>query len=306
MKKRFLLLFVLLAGCATEQVEERNIVKEHPVFATEKHEKQPVYWEVQLEDTWNETTYPIVMNDFGYLIDSQFDEEAIETLASELAAQIDSPMIPAKLSEDGTLIPGKPRVILNEQKLKEQLQSLSIGTEKIEMPIEVTEPNIKEEEITSLDKNLIGQFTTRFNPHVTGRAHNIYLSAKEINNVILGPGDTFSFNLVVGERTKERGYKEAMEIVNKEFVLGIGGGICQTSSTLFNAVDEANLQMIERYTHSRNVGYVAPGRDATVSWGGPDFRFSNPHPFPIIIRSHVDLNSGSITISVYTNKEIEI
>ena len=81
--------------------------------------------------------------------------------------------------------------------------------------------------------------------------------------------------------------------------MGIGGGICQTSSTLFNAVDQAGLEMIERYTHSREVGYVPAGRDATVSWGGPDFRFRNPFSYPVLIRSSVDKQRGEIQVTVH-------
>src|SRR5699024_7430780 len=127
---------------------------------------------------------------------------------------------------------------------------------------------------------------------------NIVLSAEAISGIVLGQGDSFSFNDVVGERTAERGYKEALEIVNKEFVLGIGGGICQTSTTLFNAVDQVGVEIIERYTHSRDVGYVERGRDATVSWNGPDFRFVNPHPFPILIRASVNLEAGELRLIV--------
>ncbi|GAE25675.1 vancomycin B-type resistance protein VanW [Halalkalibacter wakoensis JCM 9140] len=83
--------------------------------------------------------------------------------------------------------------------------------------------------------------------------------------------------------------------------MGIGGGICQTSSTLFNAVDKAGLEMIERITHSRDIGYVAPGRDATVSWGGPDFRFKNPHSYPILIKSEVNVNSGELVVRVHSH-----
>ncbi len=84
--------------------------------------------------------------------------------------------------------------------------------------------------------------------------------------------------------------------------MGIGGGICQTSSTLYNAVEGAGLEMIERYSHSREVGYVPAGRDATVSWGGPDFQFKNAHQFPVILRTEVSHEQGELTIKVLSHK----
>lgn len=299
MRRIFFFLFLFLAGCHIERVE-KVVMSDHPVFFSEIESKIPVYWQVELEDDWNRQKHVIVMNEFGYLETGELDDEALRTLARELASSIDTPMVPAKRGEDGRLLPGSPRVILNEAAFIEKLKNLPPGTETMKLPIETTEPNVEEADLAHIDERIIGSFTTTFNPSVTGRAHNIYLSAREINNVVLGPGDTFSFNAVVGERTKERGYQEALEIVNQQFVVGIGGGICQTSSTLFNAVDEAGLEIIERYTHSRDVGYVAKGRDATVSWGGPDFRFKNPHSYPVLIRANVDKVNGEITVTVHT------
>lgn len=303
MKKSWFFLLICLAGCYEQEVEA-SLVREHDVFLLEESlQKVPVRWALELQDTWNEKSYPIVMNDFGYFREDAYDEEAFRQLAGEIAAEIDTSMLPAKWTKEGKLIPGKERVVLDEDKLVEQLKSLDVGISDLTLPIHVTKPNVTEEDLIGIDEQIIGEYRTNFNPYVEGRSHNIFLSAEEISNIVLGPGDSFSFNEVVGERTASRGYQEAMEIVNKEFVVGIGGGICQTSSTLFNAVDKAGVEMIERFTHSRNVGYVAEGRDATVSWGGPDFRFSNPHSFPILIRSHVDLKKGEIAITVHTHKE---
>ncbi len=303
LKKSWFFLVVFLTGCLQQQ-EEASMAREHSPFLTvESLSKLPVYWSVQLKDTWNDTSYPIIMNDFGYFRADAYDEAAFRALASEMAAQIDTPMLPAKRDGEGNLIVGKARVILDEAKLVEQLQALEVGATEMDLPIHVTEPNVREEDLIGIDERIIGEFTTSFNPSVKGRAHNIFLSAEAISDVVLGPGDSFSFNQVVGERTKSRGYQEAMEIVNKEFVVGIGGGICQTSSTLYNAVEQADVELIERFSHSRHVGYVAEGRDATVSWGGPDFRFSNPHSYPILIRSNVDLKRGKISVTVFTHEK---
>src|SRR5690606_24482567 len=113
---------------------------------------------------------------------------------------------------------------------------------------------------------LIGQYVTYYNSRNKNRSHNISLAAKSINNYVLFPGEVFSFNKVVGQRTISKGYMRAKVIVRGEFSEGIGGGICQVSSTLYNAADHAGLKIMQRYSHSRSVPYVPPGRDATVNW----------------------------------------
>ncbi|ARK30257.1 VanW family protein [Halalkalibacter krulwichiae] len=302
---KFVFVFItllLLAGCnGFAFAENPKIVAAHSsYFVNEVKAKAPVYWPVELIDEWNDTVHSISMNDYGYLFSEKIDNESLSQLASKLASQIDSPMENARVKPNDEFDPGKKRVILSESELVESLLNLEVGTKELILPIYVTEPTVTKNDITGIEQRKIGEFKTFFNPSVTGRSQNVLLSAEAISGIVLGPGDSFSFNQMVGERTRERGYQEAMEIVDKEFVMGIGGGICQTSSTLFNAVDKAGLEMIERYTHSREIGYVPTGRDATVSWGGPDFRFSNPHPYPVIIRSNVDLQKGELLVSVHT------
>ncbi|MFC0559828.1 VanW family protein [Halalkalibacter alkalisediminis] len=304
MKKKLLIVPLLfLAGCTNSVwAEDPKVVSVHSsYFVSETKEKPPVYWPVQLKDEWNKAVHTVSMNDYGYLFSQQVDEESLRQLVSDLARQIDTPMENPRLKPNGEFIPGKERVILSEQELMDQLLELEVGTKELVLPIYVTEPAVSENDLQGIENKKLAEYTTYFNPSVTGRAKNVLLSSEAISGIILGPGDSFSFNQTVGERTRERGYQEAKEIVNKEFVMGIGGGICQTSSTLFNAVDHAGLEMIERYTHSREIGYVPEGRDATVSWGGPDFKFKNSNSFPVLIRSHVDLNRGEIQVSVHTH-----
>ncbi len=117
-----------------------------------------------------------------------------------------------------------------------------------------------------------------------GRNTNIELAAAAINNYLLFPGEIFSFNKAVGPRTMERGYELAPIIVGSSVVPGLGGGICQVSSTLYNAVLEAELEVVERYPHSQPVGYVPPGRDATVS-DYLDFKFQNNRDRVVMIKT---------------------
>ncbi|WP_052350123.1 VanW family protein [Virgibacillus sp. SK37] len=146
----------------------------------------------------------------------------------------------------------------------------------------------------------LGNYVTYYKENNKERSHNISLAANAINNYVLFPGETFSFNKVVGERTKEKGYKRAPVIVKGELAEDIGGGICQVSSTLFNAVDLKGIQIVERYAHSREVPYVPPGKDATVSWWGPDFVFKNMYNQPILIRA--SSKNGKMNIRVYSSE----
>ncbi len=135
---------------------------------------------------------------------------------------------------------------------------------------------------------LIGEFSTRFvfrTPDTRDRAHNIILASNKIDGVTLKPGEIFSYNGTVGQRTESNGFREAHAIVNKVMVDEIGGGICQVSGTLHAAAYYAGLEMIERHSHSRASTYIAPGLDATVDWGSLDLKIRNPFPFPVTFRT---------------------
>lgn len=229
-------------------------------------------------------------------------EKEIKKLAVDLGNQFDRPMVPVKLS-NGELTNGISRVVVDEKKLVDSLQNIRALDNKIPLPLEENSPNVTTASVKGIDEVVIGSYKTTFNAGVTGRTENISISANTINQIVLGPGDRFYFNLVVGERTPARGYQKALEIVDKEFVEGIGGGICQTSSTLYNAVAQAGLEILEVNSHSKAVGYVPVGKDATVSWGGPDFKFMNNKDYPVMIKTIVNKSSGSIEVQVTTSKQ---
>lgn len=143
----------------------------------------------------------------------------------------------------------------------------------------------------------LGTCTTSFARSNTNRNTNIQLATKACNGYVIEPGATFSFNTVVGQRTAARGYKEAGVYVNGQTDTGIGGGICQVSSTLFNAALEANMTIVARRAHSLPVSYLPRGRDAAVSWGGPEFKFKNPYDYPVMIGTYYD-KGGKLTMSI--------
>ncbi len=173
----------------------------------------------------------------------------------------------------------------------------------IEVPLVSITPPLTTSDLEKITEKRLGTYTTRFNPAHTNRTQNIRRSLEAIDYHVVDVGEVFSFNKVVGPRTIERGYLPAPVIVQGEYTEGVGGGICQTSSTLYNATDQAGLRIIERVSHSREVTYVPPGRDATVSWGGPDFRFQNQLNGPILLAGKME--NGKITIDVYSSNNTD-
>lgn len=144
---------------------------------------------------------------------------------------------------------------------------------------------------------LRAQFSTEYPDSSAERKHNIRLAAKSLDNVFVDAGGEFSFNKTVGERTVSRGYKTAKIIVKGEFVEGVGGGVCQVSTTLYNAVLLAGLDVCEVHQHSLAVGYVEPSFDAMVNSGSADLKFINRTHNPIIIRVKAD--DKAITVKIY-------
>lgn len=146
----------------------------------------------------------------------------------------------------------------------------------------------------NLFKDVLGEYTT----YVSGssvRRNNVRLAGIKCNKIML-PGETFSYNDTVGQRTTANGFGKAAAYVNGETVDEVGGGVCQASSTLYNAVLYANLQVVERTNHTYISSYVPLGRDATVSWGGPDFKFKNNTDYPIKI---VVSYNGRLNVKIY-------
>lgn len=145
---------------------------------------------------------------------------------------------------------------------------------------------------------VLGTYTTSYSTSQKNRCTNIRLSATAISGKILQPGEVFSFNSVVGQRTTARGYKVAHVYSGGKVEEGVGGGICQVSSTLFNAALLSNMTITSRTCHGLPVGYLPAGRDATVSWGGPEFKFKNPYSFPVKITASYDSSRGTITCNI--------
>lgn len=174
--------------------------------------------------------------------------------------------------------------------------------ESYSIPLKITVPKVTTNNIGSeAFPNLLATYSSSFNAGNTNRTTNIKLASNKINGTVLMPGDVFSYNKTVGQRTAAAGFKSAGVYSGGQVTTGIGGGICQVSSTLYNSVLLSNLDIVERCNHGFNPGYVPAGRDATVSWGGPDFKFKNTRNYPIKIVSTV--SGGTITTKIFGVKE---
>ncbi len=181
-------------------------------------------------------------------------------------------------------------------------EMLKEDKEEYVIPLIITKPKVTIDQLgEEAFPDLLGTFTTRYDVSDVDRSTNLRLACQKINGTVLLAGETFSYNKVVGERTISAGYKNAKIYEAGQVVDGLGGGICQISSTLYNAVLYANLEIVERRNHQFVTSYVPAGRDATVVYGSTDFKFKNTRQYPI--RVVATANAGIATVSIYGIKE---
>ena len=166
------------------------------------------------------------------------------------------------------------------------------------LPVETVSPEVTLESLMT-DKQLLATFSTKMSRD-DNRIINIQLACESINGYVLQPGEEFSFNTVVGNRTKSRGYKEAGVIVGGDRLdAGIGGGICQVSGTLFNAAIMADMEIVTRFRHSFELSYLGRGRDATVDYGRKDFVFKNTTDQPVTIMMFANAETLEVCAQFY-------
>lgn len=194
-------------------------------------------------------------------------------------------------------------VIVNEGKKgarvsKEAIrEKISAGKKTFEMDVEIIEPNVSKDYLESIIfKDVLGSYSTRFSLSNPGRANNIKLAAQSINNTVIAPGEDFSFNKVVGQRTYANGYADANVYIGGKIEQGVGGGICQVSSTLYSAQLLADLETVKRHNHMFTVSYLPLGQDATVAWNSVDYVFKNSTEYPIKIKATVSNDVHHIQI----------
>ncbi|UOQ44251.1 VanW family protein [Halobacillus salinarum] len=242
--------------------------------------------------------------DFLLKLEPFIDQEKTQKFVEKLDKRISEDPVNAKIGESGEIISGVNGYKIHQKELTEQLYAFLYSGKQAEIRIPklAVHPKVDSELLAEIRTKQIGHYVTYFNSNNEERSHNIRLASEALDSHVVFPGEVFSFNKVVGKRTKEKGYRNAPVIVKGEVTEGIGGGICQVSSTLFNSVDKAGVKVMERYSHSKQVPYVPPGRDATVSWYGPDFTFKNQYNQPLLIRSKV--YGGQMSITIYSSEVI--
>ena len=234
-------------------------------------------------------------------VDAPFEVIPGQELDLEAAAQeLNAEPSPARYDiPTGKVIDGQIGVSLDPQAAAFALEAAAPG-ETIRLPADVTYPSMTAEELEAvLFRDVLGTVTTKVGG-TSVRRKNVRLAGECCNGVVLNDGDIFDYNEVVGKRTTARGFGAAPAYVNGETVETVGGGICQVSSTIYYATLLANLEIVERYAHRYAPSYITWGMDATVSWGGPEFRFKNNTGYPI--RLDVKYENNRITVDVVGTK----
>lgn len=214
----------------------------------------------------------------------------VETDLSALAkfvADSSGPILPARVRfVDGQIVrtPETAGIALDTDSLPSLLAAATAADGVVDLPVTEAPKTVPDRMLAKIT-GVIGEHATRFSAGQVSRSWNIRLAAEKLDGVIVMPGEEFSFNQTVGERTARRGYREAGVYVQGRHDVGIGGGICQVSGTLYNAALLANLQITRRSNHSMPVPYLPVGRDAAVDYNSLDLRFRNSLSSPIAISS---------------------
>lgn len=223
-----------------------------------------------------------------------------EQLAGDLVRQPRDAGFRITADDRVEIVPGEEgRVIDIDRLYDEVLASLDwTYPHPIPLPVRTVPPEHTVEDIEAMGlKGLLASYTTSFDPSLVNRSYNISVAAAAMDNLLVPPGEVVSFNAIVGPRDSTAGYREAPIIIDNQFEDGMGGGVCQVSSTLYNAVLLANLEIVERANHSLPVTYVPVGLDATVVYGAVDFKFKNNTGSYIFIKRSI--GRGRLTFKVY-------
>ncbi|MDL2274004.1 VanW family protein, partial [Oscillospiraceae bacterium OttesenSCG-928-G22] len=225
------------------------------------------------------------------------EEIDVNALYSEVYVEPEN----AKLDTSGdepTVIPHVTGISFDKADASSRLRG---ATGKVEIPLVLTEPELSEEMLrATLFQDLLATYTTKLNAANLPRTKNVRLAANSISGTILNPGDIFSFNGIVGQRTRDRGYGDASVYTATGIEDDLGGGICQVSSTVHLAALRADMKIVSRANHSYTVVYAPLGEDATVYWGSLDYKFENSQTYPIKIVAFQQ--SDYITVQIWGTK----
>lgn len=225
---------------------------------------------------------------------------SIEDISSKINKEVSNAKVSISSSGNINVVPaviGKTVDIeASTKSILDMIQSKS--NEKLNLVVNIKDPKISTVQAQSVN-TLLAEHTTRYTLSPEGRATNIALSARSTSDILLMPGEEFSYNNLTGPRSKANGYKDAGVIVNGKIEQGTGGGVCQTSTTLYNAVLFSGLKITDTQNHSIASSYAPIGQDAMVTDGYSDLKFVNPYNHPIYIKNII--GNGTVTSRVYGN-----
>jgi vancomycin resistance protein YoaR len=269
------------------------------------------------------STFTFGDSDLIKLLDpkSGYKDSAIDDVTQDIAQKIDRDpqnpkfnFLPAQAGGGGRVSQFQPAldgIKLDNENLKTQLLTSLVHLENsddktlsFDIPVIRTPPEVTTDKTNNLGiKELIGRGTSTYYHSIPSRIHNIALAASRINGILVKPGEIFSFNDALGDVSEFTGYQQAYVISEGKTILGDGGGVCQVSTTLFRAILNAGLPVIERQAHAYRVGYYEqdspPGLDATVYSPSPDLKFKNDTPAYILIQAKATPKNYSLVFELY-------
>ena len=238
-----------------------------------------------------------------YMLEAYISSDEASATLIGVVGEAGTPAVDARFEVGGgnvTIVPSTDGVGPDIEALAvEMTRVLTLGGERaVELRTQRIEPEITTERAQAMGiKERIATYTTNFSSANRPRVSNIHTLASALDGVLVPPGGTFGFNDTIGPRTAAKGYEEAPTIIGGRLVPSLGGGICQVTTTLFNAVFESGLAVVERRNHSFYISSYPDGRDATVSWGGPDFKFRNDTENWVLVATAY--SNTSVTVSLY-------
>ncbi|MGL4912380.1 MAG: VanW family protein [Romboutsia sp.] len=246
--------------------------------------------------------FDVKKNSKDIKIKSSYNEVKLSEYIQKVSKDINVEMVNAKVYVSGGIgynpsVTGKDLDIAStKESIISNIKDKKYG--EIQLKVNLKEPEVTTEDVQSVNA-LLGQYTTKFSTGAPSRTHNIRTAAQKSSNVLLMPGEEYSYNNLTGMRTRSNGYKDAPVIINGKLEDALGGGVCQVSTTLYNSVLSSGMKLTSITNHSLASNYVPLGRDAMVNDGGTDFKFKNPYSHPVFIKNSV--GNGTVTSSIYGN-----
>lgn len=234
-----------------------------------------------------------------------WDEQSGRRILNQIAQSLNRPPQRALVEWQKGIV----RIIPSREGLEVEVEeTLKAWAERLKrgqwetLPLIATEvqPEVKTEDVASID-GVVGKATTYFRTKERNRSHNIRLAASKLDHVLIRPGETISFNNIVGPRTPRQGFRVARVLVQGLFTQDFGGGVCQVAGTLYLAALRAGMEVVQRYRHSRPIAYLPPGLDAAVNFGSLDLKLRNPFDTPLYLRTFV--KGGRLTVLVFGKQQ---